>query len=168
MKNKEIEELLNKIRNSIKTHKKLNLDDDMLVVLEFDVIQWNLLLSYIEQLEKENKNLKDNKNEALRYILNYLALDQRYKWNDNVDEKLKLVKNILNGRKKNITNISYEDLLRQNKQLENNRDKAIEYIEKHLYKWYDLNGEEYTEPREFEKNTDASILINILKGDSDE
>lgn len=64
MKNKEIEELLNKIRNSIKTHKKLNLDDDMLVVLEFDVIQWNLLLSYIEQLE-------NNKNEALKIIDSY-------------------------------------------------------------------------------------------------
>ena len=60
-----------------------------------------------------------------------------------------------------------ERLLSYIEQLENNRDKAIEYIEKHLYKWYDLNGEEYTEPREFEKNTDASILIDILKGDSE-
>ena len=61
MKNKEIEELLNKIRNSIKTHKKLNLDDDMLVVLEFDVIQWNLLLSRIEQLE-------NNRDKAIEVI----------------------------------------------------------------------------------------------------
>jgi len=82
----------------------------------------------LEQLKKENKNLKDNKNEALRYISNYLALDQRYKWDDNVDEKLKLVKKILNGREKTITNISYENLLRQNKQLQNNRDKAIEKL----------------------------------------
>lgn len=70
MKNKEIEELLNKIRNSIKTHKKLNLDDDMLVVLEFDVIQWNLLLSYIEQLET-------NRDKARKMIFdNYGVLDK--------------------------------------------------------------------------------------------
>ena len=164
MKNKEIEVVLNYLKDEKWDYYPSDLIPYKTLLME----ERDILLSYIEQLEKENKNLKDNKNEALRYILNYLALDQRYKWNDNVDEKLKLVKNILNGRKKNITNISYEDLLRQNKQLENNRDKAIEYIEKHLYKWYDLNGEEYTEPREFEKNTDASILINILKGDSDE
>lgn len=84
MKNKEIEELLNKIRNSIKTHKKLNLDDDMLVVLEFDVIQWNLLLSYIEQLE-------NNRDKAIEY------LKQPYR--DNFDYSKAELINILESDK---------------------------------------------------------------------
>lgn len=84
MKNKEIEELLNKIRNSIKTHKKLNLDDDMLVVLEFDVIQWNLLLSYIEQIE-------NNRDKAIEY------LKQPYR--DNFDYSKAELINILESDK---------------------------------------------------------------------
>ena len=47
-------------------------------------------------------------------------------------------------------------------------DEAVEYIEKHQYKWYDLNGEEYIEPRQFEKDTDASVLLNILKENNNE
>ena len=82
MKNKEIEELLNKIRNSIKTHKKLNLDDDMLVVLEFDVIQWNLLLSYIEQLQTTAKDCKqklDQYENPDDLTLFYMWLDEKAK-----------------------------------------------------------------------------------------
>lgn len=47
-------------------------------------------------------------------------------------------------------------------------DKAIEYINKYLYKWYDLNGEEYIEPRQFEKDVDASVLLNILQNGGDD
>lgn len=113
------------------------------------------ILSYIEQLEQKCESLLENKNETLRYISNYLALDQRYKWNDNVDEKLKLVKKFLNGREKTIMNISYEDLLRQNKQLKNNRDKAIEYVEHHKFnKFGDIDCNE------------AEDIIDILKGDN--
>ena len=118
------------------------------------------LIKEIDKLKKENKNLKDNKNEALRYISNYLALDQRHKWNDNVDEKLKLVKKILNGREKTITNISYEILLRQNKQLQNNRDKAIE-INKYIYD--NLENMDFGEVK-----CKINRVSDILKGDSDE
>ena len=93
MKNKEIEELLNKIRNSIKTHKKLNLDDDMLVVLEFDVIQWNLLLLYIEQLEKENEK-------ANKYIDFYKDLTE--KQNKSLEEFKQENKQLENNRDKAI------------------------------------------------------------------
>ena len=90
--------------------------------------------------------------------------------NKEIEELLKGMRDVSNteGAFMNLDRYLVKLLLSYIEQLENNRDKAIEYIEKHLYKWYDLNGEEYTEPREFEKNTDASILIDILKGDSDE
>ena len=92
MKNKEIEELLNKIRNSIKTHKKLNLDDDMLVVLEFDVIQWNLLLSYIEQLE-------NNRDKAIDYTDITIELIEQQPTEDDtwILDRLKGFKFILKG-----------------------------------------------------------------------
>lgn len=112
-----------------------------------------------EQLENKCESLLKNKNETLRYISNYLALDQRYKWNDNVDEKLKLVKKFLNGREKTIAGISYEDLLRQNKQLENNRDKAIEVIDLITPElWNISNAMTYK----------LKDIKYILKGDSDE
>lgn len=60
---------------------------------------------------------------------------------------------------------AFNNLYRRYNDLDKRINKANEYIEKHLYKRYDLNGEEYTEPREFEKNTDASILLKILKGE---
>jgi hypothetical protein len=79
MKNKEIEELLNKIKNSIKKHKEECLQDDMLVILELDVIQWNLLLSYIEQLE-------NNRDKAIEFVnskeFNNLTTNRRKKLND--------------------------------------------------------------------------------------
>lgn len=49
--------------------------------------------------------------------------------------------------------------------LENRIDKAIEYIEKHHYRWYDLNGEEYIEPTEFDNNVNPKVLLEILKGE---
>ena len=98
MKNKEIEELLNKIKNAIKKHKEEDLQDDMLVILELDVIQWNLLLLYIEQLEKELKEeqeenykqsewlvkkqkkieqLENNRDKAFEYLENHFIFNDK-------------------------------------------------------------------------------------------
>lgn len=51
MKNKEIEELLNKLK------KCRDYDDEVLLIKQYGA---TLLLSYIEQLEKENKILREN------------------------------------------------------------------------------------------------------------
>lgn len=115
MKNKEIEELLNKVKNAIKKHREQDYADDMLVILEFDVIQWNLLLSYIEQLEEEiqkkeamydslavdyrlsqeqNEQLENNRDKAIEYVEIELSQGGERELRDLVDgyEVLKLLK----------------------------------------------------------------------------
>ena len=72
---------------------KIMEDDDMLVVLEFDVIQWNLLLLYIEQLEKENEK-------ANKYIDFYKDLTE--KQNKSLEEFKQENKQLENNRDKAI------------------------------------------------------------------
>lgn len=94
--NKEIEELLNKIKNAIKKHKEEDLQDDMLVILELDVIQWQLLLSYIEQLEnnrdKAIKYLEKSKLNQLDTYCKYLHINFSTDKIENIDESIDILK----------------------------------------------------------------------------
>ena len=56
--NEEIEKLLNKVNYEIQKHINQGYDVEMLVPLEFDVSEWTLLLSYIEQLQNNWNELK--------------------------------------------------------------------------------------------------------------
>lgn len=63
----------------------------------------------------------------------------------------------------------YEELLNQYIELSRDYEKSQniikevrEYIEKHTYKWYDLNGEEYKEPTMFDKNANPKVILEIL------
>ena len=146
MKNKEIEELLNDMRHSYEIHeeiiKKYNNADKISYPYTINLKQIDLLLSYIEQLEKENEFLKlDNPSANMKHF------------------------EMLKENKRKIDNLRY-----QNKQLKNNRDKAIEYIKNMPYlqetdkEYEDMNGNTYFTYKKW----DDSELLNILKGDSDE
>ena len=151
MKNKEIEELLNKIKNSIKKHKEEDFQDDMLVILELDVIQWNLLLSYIEQLEKELKEEQED----------------NYKQSEWLVEKQKKIEQLETDCKEANESVTwwqnrFNAVERDKKQLENNRDKAIEILG---------NYKHYSTPSEEQNSENEDIVdnaYNILKGDSDD
>lgn len=67
MKNKEIEELLNKMKTILKTYKELKVEPTLCEEL-ITTGELNLLLSYIEQLEKENQQLKKQKDDVVELI----------------------------------------------------------------------------------------------------
>ena len=93
MKNKEIEELLNELKE-VTNSKKLS--STYCITNK----HWQLLLSYIEQLEKENQQLKEN-------------YDRIYNENCKLREE------------HNITDIS---LLDENYKLKKQKDDVVEYI----------------------------------------
>ena len=105
MKNKEIEELLKNIKEQIITDEKLGKE----IAQDFHKTTLNyketkLLLSYIVQLEKENKKLQNIVDEPIQ-IPNFLF---------DMSQELKI------------------DKLEQHcKQLENNRDKALKKLNKY-------------------------------------
>ena len=96
MKNKEIEEILNYMKQYVENI----YEHDSEPMLNYKDLQ--IVLSYIEQLEKENDRLKE------------------------VVENLTTM--TVNGDTKQIKNTAQYKL----EQLENNRDKAIEYVESHF------------------------------------
>lgn len=143
MKNKEIEELLDKLK-----------DKDWYDELDLTGIKWielkqeetNLLLSYIEQLEKELKEEQED----------------NYKQSEWLVKKQKKIEQLETDYKEAIESVTwwrnrYNAVERDKKQLKNNRDKAIEYNKNVLKEnWY--GG--------YEKEN-AQKNIDILKGDSD-
>jgi len=136
MKNKEIEELLNKLKNTADTSffavcgSEEELDKMPRGVCKFLSLndkQAKLLLSYIEQLEKENEK-------ANKYIDFYKDLTEKQ-------------------------NKSLEEFKQENKQLENNRDKALKKLNKYRNRkdHYGLWCMDYG---------DNADIIHILKGDN--
>ena len=86
--NEEIEKLLNKVNYEIQKHINQGYDVEMLVPLEFDVSEWTLLLSYIEQLQNNWNELKKYIGEQLQY---YSLCEDDYKeFNilDSVESKM--------------------------------------------------------------------------------
>lgn len=80
--------------------------------LEVGKEQYNDLVEEKEKLDAENQVLKNNKNEALRYMKNYLQMELRYQ-NKDVAEQFKMVIYILNrgnkhGNLVDITNYETE------------------------------------------------------------
>ena len=63
------EKVISNIKKAIKEHLDNNYTYDMLVDFELDVIDWNSLFEYIDKLQQENKQLKDNWNELRKWIV---------------------------------------------------------------------------------------------------
>ena len=112
MKNKEIEELLNMLKKCAREDK---------ATLKLNEIACKTILSYIEQLEKRNKQLYEGFMATIEELTEYATKN----------EQLEKDKEIL-IRNNNIGNERLKELQNINKQLENNRDKAIEVINTQL------------------------------------
>lgn len=72
------EKVISNIKKALKEHFDNNYAYDMLVDFELDVIEWYSLFEYIDKLQQENKQLKDNWNKLKEWIkeqpiFNYLA-----------------------------------------------------------------------------------------------
>ena len=145
MKNKEIEELLNKMKTILKTYKELKVEPTLCEEL-ITTGELNLLLSYIEQLEEELKEEQE----------------ENYKQSEWLVKKQKKIEQLENDYKEANESVTwwqnrFNAVERDKKQLENNRDKAIEYVEHHKFnKFGDIDCNE------------AEDIIDILKGDSDD
>lgn len=63
------EKVISNIKKALKEHFDNNYAYDMLVDFELDVIEWYSLFEYIDKLQQENKQLKDNWNKLQHYIL---------------------------------------------------------------------------------------------------
>ena len=63
------EKVISNIKKAIKEHLDNNYAYDMLVDFELDVIDWNSLFEYIDKLQQENEQLKDNWNKLRELIL---------------------------------------------------------------------------------------------------
>lgn len=62
------EKVISNIKKAIKEHLDNNYAYDMLVDFELDVIDWNSLFEYIDKLQQENKELKDNWNKLKEWV----------------------------------------------------------------------------------------------------
>lgn len=151
MKNKEIEELLNELSKS----KEIYYDN-------YDYIKLNckeqqLLSSYIEELEKRNKELYEGfmatQEELTDYAIKNEQLEADYK---EANDSITWWTNRYNAIVK-----QNDDNHKKVVKLENNRDKAIEILGN--YKHYSTPTEEQN--RENEDIVDNAY--NILKGDSE-
>lgn len=65
------EKTISNIKKAIKEHLDNNYKYDMLVDFELDVIDWNSLLEYINELQQENKQLKEKLDCDLQWALKY-------------------------------------------------------------------------------------------------
>lgn len=164
MRNKQVEELLNKMK------KCYGVMDYYLAYNEVD-----LLLNYIkgrEQLEEENKYLKrlcqtqNNREYRSKFLKEFQKkhgknvfpdYDEIYKRYDRLKEKIEqLEKECKELKDRNKININRNiEAYRIVEQLENNRDKAIEYLEEDIKEC------------KYENRIDRGYLIKLLKGDSD-
>lgn len=150
--NKEIEELLDKLKDK-DWYEELDLTGTKWIELKQE--ETNLLLSYIEQLEKENKFLKlDNPNANIKH---FEMLKENKRKIDDLRYQNKQLETELKEANESITwwTNRFNAVERDNKNLQNNRDKAIAFINENWGHWCS-NHYEY-----------ATETINILKGDSD-
>ena len=60
------------------------------------------------------------------------------------------------------------NLLDTNKNQKEVIDKAIEYVKRNIYSYYDSKGEKCIEETIFERNANPKELLDILKGDNNE
>ena len=182
MKNKEIKYLLNEMKDTTQDYIGTNGCKYQDLLRE----EIDLLLSYIEQLEEENKYLKQlcqtqNDREYRSKFLKefqkehgdnvFPDYDEIYKRYDKLKEKTEQLekdkKELKDGWQQEIydKNEVLSDWLEAERKvniLQNNRDKAIEILGN--YKHYSTPTEEQN--RENEEIVDDAY--NILKGDSDE
>ena len=142
MKNKEIEELLNELKE-VTNSKKLS--STYCITNK----HWQLLLSYIETIENRNKELYEG----------FMATQEELTDYAMKNEQLENLCNKYEQEHKTTFEIWKKDI-KKLKQLENNRDKAIEYVEKHTDKLKNI----IVPKRDF----DYKELLNKLKGGSDE
>ena len=158
MKNKEIEELLNELKNTADTSffavcgSEEELDKMPKSVCKFLSLndkQAKLLLSYIEQLEKRNKELYEG----------FMATQEELTDYATKNEQLEKLCNKYEQEHKTTFEIWKRDI-KKLEQLENNRDKAFEYIEKHTDKIKKIVIPKI--------DFNYKKLLDILKGDSDE
>lgn len=96
--------------------------------LEVGKEQYNDLVEEKEKLDAENQVLKNNKNEALRYMKNYLQMELRYQ-NKDVAEHFKIVIDTLNRGNKHGNLVDITDYETQQKEfikwLEDEKDRLI-------------------------------------------
>ena len=71
------EKVISNIKKAIKEHLDNNYAYDMLVDFELDVIDWNSLFEYIDKLQQENQQLKDNWNK-LKQIIDVKMYNSEY------------------------------------------------------------------------------------------
>ena len=75
-----------------------------------DSDKYKRYMELYEEIERLNNILKDvlkRQNEALKYIGNFLSMDDRYK-NGNGNDQMKIVRNILNKHNKELKGVDKE------------------------------------------------------------
>lgn len=162
MKNKEIEELLNELkdvakRNTIEVKEYgviETISSSIAKELRLNNYSANLLLSYIEQLEKKVGQYENPDDLTLFYMWLDTKAKDKMKQLEKENDRLKKDYSI-------IVNENCDNLLLEKKveQLQNNRDKAIEILYKRKHVENLFGGVE---------NSNTDKIIHILKGDSDE
>lgn len=145
--NKEIKEILNYMKQYVENI----YEHDSEPMLNWKDLQ--IVLSYIEQLKKRNKELYEGFMATQEELTDYATK------NEQLEEDYKEANESVTWW----TNRFYA-VERDKKQLENNRDKAIEYIEKYLQISI-LPNNQIINGTEVVKRINK--IEDILKGDSD-
>ena len=90
------EKVISNIKKAIKEHLDNNYAYDMLVDFELDVIDWNSLFEYIDKLQQENKQLKDNWEIIRQYCLDEQIPEESDEYNSYIEFSNSVYDNILN------------------------------------------------------------------------
>lgn len=88
------EKVISNIKKALKEHFDNNYAYDMLVDFELDVIEWYSLFEYIDKLQQENKQLKDNWNKLKKYIN---QTNEDLYWTNNYDDILYVMQELEQG-----------------------------------------------------------------------
>jgi len=170
MKNKEIEELLNKLEYASEC-------DDFIIEIRKD--RAKLLLSYIEQLEKENDRLKKDYSIIVNENCDYLLLEKKVEQlEEEIHKKEAMYDSLavdyrLSQEQNEQLETDYKEanesvtwwanrfsaVERDNRNLKNNRDKAIEVIDLITPELWNISNKMTYRLKD---------IKYILKGDSDE
>lgn len=95
------EKIISNIKKAIKEHLDNNYKYDMLVDFELDVIGWNSLFEYINELQQENKHQKEVIDKAINEL--FILKDMIYKpetreENLEIQRKISSIIKRLNGK----------------------------------------------------------------------
>lgn len=128
-----------------------------------------------EQLQQENKQLKEQKNKALNYIKNYNSMEFRYQ-DSKVIDKLNIIKNILNNRldfeDEDIEIIKLKNQLKQRDEVIKNIKEYIEFLSIHHLGIMNLETKENNLGFVRFKNTiwgeEMLDILDEYKGDNNE